>query len=465
MQYKVPVLTKNISVYLYKVFRTTKKIVLQAIKFQQLKKRIHISLYLLLLIISALLILCLLFGWAVWHQSNGGTRLGKSGPYITKLAEWPNAIFEKTEVKSPLWKKNKTAQTGNFFIKNNIQDSGFVLMACYDNKYNQFVIKIFSIQQQRIIHTWIPDLTVLKSLNKKYGSDIEASLLEAISFKTQHPILTADTGIIFKGEYGLIKLNKASKVEWYTAGKYHHSIEKDFEGNYWTAGYISPTALNPTLFPNIKDDAIVKFSATGKVLFKKSIASILIENNAMYLLTGIGQYEEDPIHSNDVEPVLYNSAHWQQGDIFISIRNRSTILLYNPNTNKIKWMQTGPWSNQHDISIIDSNRIGVFGNDIVRLEKKRFMLTKGYNSFYTYSFADKKTDTPFNKIFIDHNIATKSEGRVKLLDNGDLFIEETNYGRVMRVNNNGIKWCYMETLDKKTVSIMGWSRYYSTLPW
>lgn len=378
------------------------------------------------------------------------------------IATLPNALLEGAETKSPVWETNKTKQTTRFV--SNSPDSGYLLIPAYDKAYKQFVVKLFSLVEQKTIHTWIPDLQAIAKLNKTNGIQLEEELLQPISFKTQHPILTSDTGLIIKGEYGLMKLDKHSKVVWFTKGGYHHSTEQDYEGKYWTAGFVKPTALDTNLFPGIKDDAIVQFSATGDILFKKSIASILIENGAIYLLAGIGLYEPDAIHVNDIQPVLHNTSYAQQGDLFINIRNRSTVILYSPATNKIKWMQTGPWSNEHDVSLIDSNRIGLLGNDVIRHGKKRFNFIRGYNSFYIYNFATKQVDTPYNHIMRQQMIATKSEGRIAVLKNGDLFIEESNYGRLMRVNDKGIVWCYMEIIDDKSVSILGWSRYYERLP-
>jgi len=389
--------------------------------------------------------------------------LGKLGPIVIDIATIPNTLLEGAEAKSSLWEENKTNQSINFV--SNSPDSGYLLIPAYDKTDKQFVVKLFSLAEKKTIHTWVPDLKAIAQLNKENGITLEEEILQPISFKTQHPILTSDTGLIIKGEYGLMKLDKQSKIAWFTKGGYHHSTEPDHEGNYWTAGFAQPTTLDTNLFPGVKDDAIVRFSSIGKVLYKKSIASILIENGAMYLLTGIGLYEPDVIHVNDIQPVLVNTSYAQQGDVFINIRNRSTIILYNPASNKIKWMQTGPWSNEHDVSLIDSNRIGLLGNDVIRHGKKRFNFIRGYNSFYIYNFATRQVDTPYNNIMRNQKIATKSEGRIAILPNGDLFIEESNYGRLMRVNTNGIVWSYMEIVDKTHVSVLGWSRYYGRLPW
>lgn len=227
---------------------------------------------------------------------------------------------------------------------------------------------------------------------------------------------------------------------------------------------INPTKLDTNLYHEIRDDAIAKVSPTGQVLFMKSVTELLTENGYRYLIGSVSVYEPDAIHLNDIQPVLQTGPYWQKGDVFISVRNKSTLLLYRPSTNKVIWLQTGPWMNQHDVSIIDSTRIGVLNNRVVR-DGKTFTITAANNNWIVYNFKDHSIDTPYTQFFVNNQIATKSEGRVILMPNGDIVVEETNYGRLLRGNNDNLRWTYMNLLDEKHVGIMGWTRYYTTLPW
>ena len=59
-------------------------------------------------------------------------------------------------------------------------------------------------------------------------------------------------------------------------------------------------------YGNYLDDVITKVSADGEILFQKSVSNILIENNLKFLLfqSGGNNFNNDPIHLNDIEPVL-----------------------------------------------------------------------------------------------------------------------------------------------------------------
>ena len=77
--------------------------------------------------------------------------------------------------------------------------------------------------------------------------------------------------------------------------KFHHSIEKDAEGNIWAPSHIYPQSLpiekvgrNIIYESGYYDDAIVKLSADGEILFEKSVSQIFIDNGLEYLLFSVG---------------------------------------------------------------------------------------------------------------------------------------------------------------------------------
>ena len=140
------------------------------------------------------------------------------------------------------------------------------------------------------------------------------------------------------------------------------------------------------------------------------------------------------------------------------MRHKSTVFLYRPSTNKVLWLKTGPWLNQHDCDFVGNNRIGIFGNDIVRPYED---LLYGHNNQYIYDFETKQTTKNYTKMFREGRIITKSEGRSDILINGNLFVEETNYGRILFGDQNGVNAIFVDRMDKDYVAMLGWSRYYT----
>ena len=137
------------------------------------------------------------------------------------------------------------------------------------------------------------------------------------------------------------------------------------------------------------------------------------------------------------------------------------IVQYRPSTNKIIWSKKGPWLKQHDVDIIDSNRISIFGNNVIdaQFDKKEKKLVDGYNNLYVINFETNSCTTPYTDFFKSSKIATYTEGLSTILDDGNVFIEETNNGRILFGNKNKEIWSYIERIDETKLSIFNWSRY------
>ena len=130
------------------------------------------------------------------------------------------------------------------------------------------------------------------------------------------------------------------------------------------------------------------------------------------------------------------------------------------NTKKIIWLKTGPWNFQHDCDFISDTEIGVFGNDVTDFKGKSYLI-KGHNNQYIYNFSTNEISTPYTKMFKQGKIKTLTEGRSRILPDGQLLVEETNYGRILFGDKNGITGEYVNRLDKNHISMLSWSRYYT----
>lgn len=423
--------------------------------------------------LAGLIILLLIiefFGWVVWYQMKHGEKLGVIGWAIYSAATYPNKYigrFNKKDAKiktgseSQLLIQNPGLQTENYKRYDNVTDSGYLLIPCYNKAINQSYVKLFSLRENAIVHTWTPDIKELNHINDVNG--IVARYVNN-TFEIINPLLTKDTGLILKAENGILyKLNKQSKIEWYVKGVFHHSIEQDADGNYWVPYSSVTTELDTTKYPGLKDDGIVKVSPKGKIQYTKAITKSMIDNGFEAQLIGVGPYERSPLHINDIQPALTDSKYWKKGDLLISMRNRSTVILYRPSTDKIIWMQTGPWLNQHDVNFVDSTSISVFGNDVIRIDRLYHFVRK-YNNVYVYNFTTNTTTAPYAVAFSMNDIHTERSGRGLILNNKDLFVEETYAGKLYRLNNSKVVWRYMEIIDANYVGRISWSRYYSRLP-
>ena len=178
-------------------------------------------------------------------------------------------------------------------------------------------------------------------------------------------------------------------------------------------------------------------------------------------LTMIGsshKFQVDPIHINDIQPVTFDSKHWKNGDLFISLGHQSMVILYRPATNEIIWRLDKKIFHQHDINVLNSNEISIFNNN-----RKYFYPSKdlvdGNNEVLIYNFETKEISSYLKDSLISEDIRTVTQGRSKILPNGDLFIEETDFARTLYFNADGsLRWSHVNRGDDGNLYRVGWSR-------
>ena len=420
-----------------------------------------ISLYVVLLILFVGIIGSLLFGASVRHVMLGGDRLGNFGEVLLTIVEFPSNVSKALNITAGD-QKIKNGRFGNLdgFKKDDklpagvLVDDGYLLLSSYDVDKEQATVQLIQINTQTTLHEWVPDIGTLNDLNilsEEYSQDYTAQS----NFRLTHPLIMKDSELVFNNGSGLYGVDSCSESNMFVDGSFHHSNELDHEGNIWVPSVVYPQSSEK--LGNFRDDSIAKISPSGEVLFNKSIAEILVENGYRGLLAVSGiiaQKGEDPIHINDIQPALTDSDYWEKGDLFLSLRHRSTVMLYRPSTNKILWLKTGPWMNQHDMNFVDDHTISVFGNDVMFGE-----LFDGHNSVYFYDFKTNVVSEPYQKIMKEMEVKSLTEGRGTPLPGGDLFIDESNNGRILKVSKDKVQWEYVNRIDKDTLAMSSWSRY------
>jgi hypothetical protein len=397
--------------------------------------------------------LALLLSWSVWHVKDNGKLIPEPlAKFVINFASFPSNVYHTI---------NPTSVPYNIFDPRQITDTtsqdGIKL---YTDSLNlsstNLLISTFLSSSEiefKLIH--IPDGKLIK---KWGGATIEdGSFLqkENTNNRTNHPLMMIDSSIIIKNtdQKELFSLSKDKKINWVNKDLvFHHSIEQENDSTIWIPSIVE----NPSHYKisGFRHDAICAVDPrNGKVKFIKSVADILIENGYQALLDLY--YEDDAIHLNDIQPALYSSKYWQKGDLLISMRHRNTVALYRRSTNKILWLKTGPWLAQHDCDFVDGKTIMVFGNDFLR---QKDSLINGHNDIYFYDFENNKITTPYTKVMKQLEIKTKSEGRCDLLSNGDLFIDESNNGKLYIINKDSVKMIYTERYDKNHIKMFNWVR-------
>jgi len=350
-------------------------------------------------------------------------------------------------------------QGSGFMVRDkSFSDDGYLLISRYSAALGESTVELYSIAEEKVLYVWpLP----LKEVEQKANSMTFAggNPLDKDSFLPLHPLLLSDGGLVFSGGNNtpLVRVDACGNIVWMIDRKFHHSNEFDYNGNI-----VSPIVIEgkgPLAAP-ILDDGYAIVSPDGEILEEHSIAEILLRNGYRGLLYGVGHFVLDRIHLNDAQPVLFDTDDAKVGDILFSARSLSSVFLFEPDTGKIKWLQTGPWLNQHDINQLADGTYSIFGNDVFTKQGKYPRLVdKTKSDVYIFNPKNGTIEHPFSAVMAQEKISTLTSGRSRLLDNDDAFIEASDSGKLYRVSSDGVRWEYVNSVTPETVGMLSWSSY------
>ncbi len=427
-----------------------------------------IEIWILYLVVLLGIPVTIAFGSFVRYEKFLGERFGfgKISKTAVFLAEMPS-IVKNIFFSNDLEVKDRFPLLGGFNGTPNSYES-YLLLSRYDGDLKEGIVELVDLTNFKVLHTWNPDID---EFNKSVKKIDEFKFLDRdrnnSRSELRHPLLLKDGSLVFHYDSPLIKIDACSNLLFQnTHNKFHHSIEADIDGNIWVPTYMYPQSLpvNKVGRTNIGksgyvDDAIVKLSSNGEILFEKSVSQIFIDNGLEYLLFSVGdsKFTSDPIHLNDIQPVNFNGEFWEKGDVFLSLRHQSMILLYRPSMNKIIWKGTGPFFHQHDVDILNSHSISVFNNNSKDFENGD--VVDGNNEIIIYDFKTNEYFYYLNASLIKNDVRTITQGLSETLSRGDLFIEEQNYGRILYFEKDGsLRWTYVNRANNQKNYLLGWSR-------
>ena len=423
-----------------------------------------IEIWILYLVVLLSIPITISFGILVRQELKGSIKLGRVSKTALFLSEIPQKIKEQlaglsVQDRFPLLKGFNGTPNSN---------ESYLLLSKYDGDSREGIVELVDLTSFKVLHTWNPDID---QFNKSIDQVDAFKFLKRDHNNSRellgHPILIKDGGLLYNST-PIRKIDSCSNLLFQNSlVRTHHSLEKDVDGNIWVPSHIYPQSLpiekvGRDLIEEggYKDDGIVKFSAKGEILFEKSVSQILIENGLEYLLFSVGDFEDftkDPIHLNDIQPVNFDGKFWNKGDLFLSLRNQSMVLLYRPSTNKIIWKGTGPFFLQHDVNILNDHKISIFNNNTKYFAGGN--IVDGHNEVIIYDFKTNEYSSYLSNSLIKNDVRTKFQGRSQILPNGDLFIEETNSARTLFFNSDGsLRWTHVNRSDKGGLYNIRWSR-------
>lgn len=397
--------------------------------------------WIVLLVLTIVLVGAVLFGEVVKTVAEGRRRdwIGTAAIRVAGLPERVADVFDAF-LGPPRWAARAQrfeGRSGLVFPPGAYRDGGYLLLARHDGDRRTAVVELIDLARRESIHEWRPD-------------DLDSAA-------SPYPI--EDGSLLLGSSIGLVMLDGCSRVRWSLATpRFHHSIERDADGHFWVPYWVDPP-LVPGAGPEFFEDGMARISRDGRVLSLVPLSRTLIAGGHGHLLYAMDRPLNDPMHMNDVQPVLEDGAVWRRGDLFVSLRSRSVVLLYRPSSDEVVWIASGPWMHQHDVNVVGPNEISVFSNNAARLGHGRREVL-GANEVYLYDLASGVARSPWRDALRRHDVRTDGGGRGTVLADGDVFVEESSHGRALRVGADGtLRWTYVNRSGDGLVYILLWSRY------
>jgi Arylsulfotransferase (ASST) len=397
------------------------------------------------------------FGWLVKYRVAEGSRFRAIGSIAVDAASIPSTLAAIVRgTKTGEASSTRLPRPDGFASPRTKASQDYFLAARYLAQQNRYVVQLLRVPDNIPLRTYAPDIIEINGRSKLRSPLLNLARDRAPNrYRLSHPLLMEDGGLIFQDSGPLVRIDACSKVIWTLDGIFHHSIERDADGILWVP--YTPAASNRPGVRNVfRDDGLARISPDGRLLSVVLLMDILRENGLAYIVES-QPYADDPLHLNDIEPILETGPFWSKGDVFLSLRHQSLVMLYRPSTGKVIWHKQGPWRMQHDINVIDKNRISVFDNRVKFSDKST---VDESNNIIIYDFISNTIDESWVSAFRDNDIRTVTQGRGTPLPNGDFFVEETENGRALRMSKDGtLRWDYVTANSEMERLYLAWSRF------
>jgi hypothetical protein len=243
--------------------------------------------------------------------------------------------------------------------------------------------------------------------------------------------------------YGMVKLDKDSRVLWKYAEKCHHDLDVGEDGTIYVLVNEMVKQVPPGL-PDIPTPCMIDFvdilSPEGQRRKRISLLEAFQGTPYTALFSSLerprmnnpmaqrgawvppfmeDERSRDVLHTNAVKVLSREMASkfplFKAGQLLISPRHLDAVAVVDPDSEKVVWAARGPWKAQHDPTFLDNGHLLLFDNFGSPLGS-RVLEYDPHNQSFPWSYPGKKGTTFFSKI----------RGMCQRLANGNTLI--VNYG-------------------------------------
>jgi hypothetical protein len=240
--------------------------------------------------------------------------------------------------------------------------------------------------------------------------------------------------------YGLVKVDKESKLLWAYPCRVHHDVDIGEDGTIYTLTQklVGESDRGPKFLPPpYLEDSLVLLSPEGRELQTISISEALGSSPYALLLNSVtkcsaipGQKLGDFLHANSVKVLRQALAPkfplFKPGQVLISLRDLDTLAVLDPKTRGVTWAASGPWRVQHDAEFLDNGHILLYDNFGALRGGSRILELDPMTQAIPWAYSNENA-VPFSAFM---------RGGKQRLANGNTLIVDPDHGRLFEVTQN-----------------------------
>ncbi|MGH8501801.1 MAG: arylsulfotransferase family protein [Gammaproteobacteria bacterium] len=363
--------------------------------------------------------------------------------YEAMVAVYHQRADYKTPYQTNLWRPTRTDERGVTTYKRGKAYNGLTLYAS-SHAQKAFLITM----DGKVAHEWsLPLRSIWENRNRKLRPD------GYIGWEYIYMYPNGDLIAMYVGMgdtpwgYGLVKMDKDSKVIWKYWDYTHHHLDVAEDGKiYVLTNEIHKNVIKgyEHLAPPRLDDYVVVLSPDGKRLKKVSILDALLRSRYGRMMRAgpAWNIKSDFLHSNSVEFIDSAAAaasklpDVSEGQVLLSLRDIDVVAALDLEKEEVVWAVEGSWHRQHDADMLPNGNIMLFdnwghygpGGGSRVYEFKPSTL----ETMWTYA-GDAGDETHFFESGI--------RSGQRQLPNGNVLITESDGGRLLEVDRSGeIVW-------------------------
>lgn len=256
--------------------------------------------------------------------------------------------------------------------------------------------------------------------------------------------------------YGMIKIDKDSKLLWKYPGYVHHDFDVAADGTIFALIYRFVERATPdqdqhrALQPAgggggqprpVVEDGVAILSPDGKLVREIYLADAIDRSAYRGLLDRIDPMMEtgDLFHANSIDILTVEMAprfpFLRAGQLLISLAAIDALVVLDPVAETIVWAATGPWLHQHDADFLPNGNMLVFDNwgAIGTGGRSQVLEFEPLTTAIVWSYRGTA----------EHVLHSYIRSDQERLPNGNTLITESTPGRIFEVTPSGeIVWEY-----------------------